>query len=129
MLVPKINALDMPWKILKIISVVMLPENIIRKVDTVNRNIPEVKIFFLPMMSASRPNGKRKIAEERRKLLITQPRLIALACSSLPIEGRARLSADVRKGTRNAAKVETRSTAFLKVFSSCISVFIFILFP
>src|ERR1035437_9137300 len=106
MLVPKINALDMPWKILKIISVVMLPENIIRKVDTVNSNIPEVKIFFLPMMSASRPNGKRKIAEERRKLLITQPRLIALACNSLPNEGRARLSADVRKGTRNAAKVE-----------------------
>jgi hypothetical protein len=42
------------------------------------------------------------------------------------MEGNARLTADVRNGVRNAAKVETRSTDFLKLFSSDGSVFIFI---
>jgi hypothetical protein len=128
MLVPKIIALENPWNIRRIISEMMLWENRIRKVDMVNSKIPRVKIFFLPIISPSRPNGIRKIADVKIKLLITQPRLIALACSSLPIEGRARFSADVRKGTRKAAKVETRSTAFLKLFSSDIPASIVIVY-
>jgi hypothetical protein len=121
MLVPKIMALEKPWKILRIISEMMLWENIIRKVDMVNSKIPEEKIFFLPIISPRRPNGKRKMADVKIKLLITQPRLIALAWSSLPIEGRARLTAEVRNGVRKAVKVETRSTDFLKLFSSDLS--------
>jgi hypothetical protein len=78
-LVPKIIALEKPWKIRKTMSETMLPENIIRKVDIVNNKIPEVKIFFRPTISPSRPNGKRKIADVRIKLLITQLKLIALA--------------------------------------------------
>jgi hypothetical protein len=87
----------------------------------VNSKIPEEKIFFLPIISPRRPNGKRKMADVKIKLLITQPRLIALAWSSLPIEGRARLTAEVRNGVRKAVKVETRSTDFLKLFSSDLS--------
>ena len=90
----------------------------------VNKIMPIVKTFFLPIMSPSRPNGKRKIAEVKIKLLMTQPRLIAFAWSSLPIEGKARLSAEVRNGVRNAAKVETRRTDFLSVLLSLSSEFI-----
>jgi hypothetical protein len=45
----------------------------------VNSKIPIVKTFFLPIISPSRPKGKRKIADVNIKLLITQPRLIAFA--------------------------------------------------
>jgi hypothetical protein len=123
-LVPKIIALENPWKIRRMISEMMLWENIIRKVDMVNKKMPIVKTFFLPIMSPSRPNGKRKIAAVKIKLLMTQPRLIAFAWNSLPIEGNARLTAEVRNGVRNAAKVETRSTEFLKLFSRARSIFI-----
>jgi hypothetical protein len=104
----------------------MLPEKIIIKVEMVNSKIPREKIFFLPIISPSRPNGKRKMADVKIKLLITQLRLIAFACSSFPMEGNARLTAEVRKGVRNAAKVETRSTDFLKLFSSEISGFMYL---
>ena len=40
------------------------------------------------------------------------------------MEGRARLTAELRKGARNAAKVVTRSTDFLKLLSSVNSEFI-----
>jgi hypothetical protein len=123
-LVPKIMALENPCKILKIISETMLPEKIIKKVEMVKRKIPVEKIFFLPIISPSRPNGKRKMADVKIKLLITQLRLIAFACSSLPMEGNARLTAEVRKGVRNAANVDTRSTDFLNNLSSLNSVFI-----
>lgn len=90
----------------------------IRKVEMVNSIIPVVKTFFRPTISASFPKGKRNIAEERMKLLITQPRLIAFALRSFPMDGRARLTAEPRKGVRNAAKVATSRTDFLSAFSS-----------
>jgi hypothetical protein len=96
-LVPKIIALEIPCSILRTMSDVMLCEKRIRKVETVNNEIPAVKTFFLPIMSASRPNGRRKIADERMKLLITQPRLMAFAFRSFPIAGRARFTAEPRK--------------------------------
>jgi hypothetical protein len=123
-LVPKIIALENPCNILKIISETMLPEKIIIKVDMVNNKIPIEKIFFLPIISPSRPNGNRKMADVKIKLLITQLRLIAFACSSFPMEGKARLTAEVRNGVRKAAKVETSNTDFLNDLSSLNSVFI-----
>jgi hypothetical protein len=78
-LVPKIIALEKPWNILRIIREMILCEKTIRKVDIVNNTIPVVKTFFLPMISPSLPNGNRKIADVRIKLLITQPRFIAFA--------------------------------------------------
>jgi hypothetical protein len=125
MLVPNIMALDNPWNILNIIREVMLPENTIRNVEIVNNRMPREKIFFLPIMSASRPNGRRNMAEERIKLLITQPSPIALAWRSFPIEGKARLTEELRNGTRKAAKVATKSIDFFEVFSSVISGFIY----
>jgi hypothetical protein len=105
----------------------MLLEKSIRKVVRVNSKIPVENTFFLPIMSASLPKGNRKIAEERIKLLITHPRLIASAFRSLPIDGRARLTAELRNGVRNAAKVATSRTDLFEIFS--LSVFIISLTP
>jgi hypothetical protein len=102
----------------------MLWENKIRNVEMVNNRIPSEKIFFLPIISPSLPNGIRKIADDNRKLLITQLILMALAWSSFPMEGSARFTAELRKGTRKAANVVTRSTEFLNDLSSTGSVFI-----
>jgi hypothetical protein len=99
----------------------MLHENTIKNVDIVNNKIPSEKIFFLPIISASLPKGKRNIADDRMKLLITHPRLIAFAWRSFPIDGRARLMAELRNGVRKAAKVATRRTDFLETFSLVIS--------
>jgi hypothetical protein len=96
---------------------VKFQEKTIRKVEIVNRRMPVEKTFFLPIMSASRPKGNRNIADERIKLLITHPRPIALTSRSFPIEGRARFTADPRKGVRNAAKAATSITDRLNVFS------------
>jgi hypothetical protein len=57
----------------------MVCEKRIKNVEKVNKNIPVENTFNLPMISASRPNGKRKIADDKIKLLITHPRLIAFA--------------------------------------------------
>jgi hypothetical protein len=106
----------------------ILCEKTIRKVEIVKSSIPSVNTFFLPIISPSRPNGNRKIADVSIKLLITQLRLIAFACSSFPMEGNARFTAEVRNGVRKAAKVDTRSTDFLNDLSSLNSVFIGYLF-
>ena len=102
--------------------------NIIRNVEIVKRRIPVENTFFLPMISASRPNGRRNIADERIKLLITHPSSIALAFRSFPIDGRARFTAEPRKGVRNAAKVATSKTDLFDVFSSVFSEFIVTVF-
>ena len=100
MLVPKIMAPDIPWIILKAIIDVMSRANTIRSADTVNNARPAVKIFFLPAISASRPKGTRKTADESMKLLIIHPSPIALALRSFPMDGRARFTAEPRNGVR-----------------------------
>jgi hypothetical protein len=124
-LVPKIIALESPWNIRRTIRKEILREKIIRKVETVNNEIPIENTFFLPIISASLPKGNRNIAEDKIKLLTTHPRLIAFAWRSLPIEGKARFTAELRKGVKNAAKVATRSTDLLDVISWVISALIF----
>jgi hypothetical protein len=101
--------------ILKMIRDVMLPDRIIKKLDMVNSKIPRENIFFLPIISASRPKGRRNTAVDNIKLLITQLRLIALDSKSLPIEGSARFTAELRKGVRKAANVATKRTVFFEV--------------
>jgi hypothetical protein len=117
-LVPKIIALENPWKILKTINEMIFQEKIIRKVEIVYKRIPRVNIFFLPTISPSLPNGRRKMADASKKLLTTHPILIASACSSFPIAGSARLIEEERNGVRNAAKVDTSKTDLLTDFSS-----------
>jgi hypothetical protein len=117
-LVPKIIALENPCRILKEISEMISREKIIRKVEIVNKSIPRVKIFFLPTISPSLPKGRRKMAEDKMKLLTTQPILIASACSSFPIVGNARLIAEERNGVRNEAKVVTSKTDLFRDLSS-----------
>jgi hypothetical protein len=95
-------------------------EKMIRKVDRVKRDIPYVKIFFLPTISESLPKGRRKITEERIKLLAIHPSSIALVLKSLAIAGRARLMAEPRKGVRKAAKEVTIKTDLLSIISSAL---------
>ncbi|MCK7537874.1 MAG: hypothetical protein MZV63_46440 [Marinilabiliales bacterium] len=73
-------------------------------------------------MSARRPKGRRKIADDRIKLLITQPRPIAVAFRSFPIAGRARFTAEPINGVRKAAKVATRRIDFFDVCGATDSV-------
>ena len=97
----------------------MLSVNIIRNVDRVNSIIPAVKTFFLPIISASFPNGNRNTAEERiQKLPITHPRLIALAFRSLPMAGSARFTADPMKGVRKKQQKWQPVTRCLSEFDS-----------
>jgi hypothetical protein len=98
MLVPKISAAEIPWNILKIIRDSIFHEKMIKKVEIVKRDIPYVKIFFLPTISASLPKGRRKITDERIKLLAIHPSSIAVVLKSFAIAGKARLIADPRKG-------------------------------
>ena len=98
----------------------------IRNVEIVKSNIPLVKIFFLPSISASLPNGRRKMAEARIKLLTIHPSSRAVALKSFPIAGRARLMADPMKGVRKAAKADTVSTDLFSVLSSAGGIFSFI---
>jgi hypothetical protein len=49
---------------------------------------------------------------------------MAFALRSFPMEGRARFTAEPRKGVRNAAKVATSSTDFFDVFSSGITLYL-----
>jgi L-asparagine transporter-like permease len=102
----------------------ILWEKIIRKVEIVNRKIPREKIFFLPTISASLPKGSKNIDADSIKLLITHPMLIAFAFSSLPIDGRARLTAEPRKGVRKAANVATIRTDLFDVLLLVISTLI-----
>jgi hypothetical protein len=123
-LVPKIIALEIPWITRRTSSETILPEKTISVVVNVKSNNPSEKILFLPVISPSLPNGRRKIAEESRKLLITQPSWMALACRSFAMEGSARLTAEVMNGVRKAANTETSSTDFFDDESSVIAEFI-----
>ena len=77
-----------------------------------------MKIFFLPTISASLPKGRRKITDERIKLLAIHPSSIAVVLKSLAIAGKARLIAEPRKGVRKAANEVTIKTDLFSVLSS-----------
>ena len=76
-------------------------------------NIPQVKIFFLPCMSAMRPKGIRNTAADKRNEVATQLNVTASMGNSLPIDGRAILIEDAIKGVRKAAMDVTINTAAL----------------
>jgi len=83
--------------------------------ESVKITMPQVKIFFLPYMSAILPKGTRRVAEDRSKAVAIQPNMTAFNDSSFPSEGRAIFTADPIKGKMNAAIVATRSTTPLLV--------------
>jgi hypothetical protein len=117
MFVPKIIAEEKPWKILKRIIMAGFLEKTIRTDEMLNRNMPNEKIFFRPVISASLPKGSRKTADARMKLLMIHPSSTAFAPNSLPIAGRARLTEDPKKAVRKVVIDVTMRTYILKDFS------------
>jgi hypothetical protein len=81
-----------------------------RNDEIVKINRPQVIIFFLPYISASRPKGRRKIAEAKIYEVDTQPSNTACICSSWPIEGRAMLMEEPIKVARKKLNEETNKT-------------------
>jgi len=81
----------------------------------VKTNIPQVRILFLPYISASRPKGRRQIAVARRYAVGIQLTTTASIWSSLLIEGRAMLIEDPIKVTRKVLSAATTKTVLLGV--------------
>jgi len=71
------------------------------KLAAVKSAVPQVKIFFLPQMSATRPMGSRKSAEEMRYEVATQLIIMASRENDSAMEGRAIMTADPMNGVRN----------------------------
>jgi len=83
--------------------------------ESVRMTMPEMKIFFLPYMSAILPKGTRRAAEDMRKAVTIQPNITASSDSSFPIVGRAIFTAESENGKIKEAIVVTRSTTPLLV--------------
>jgi len=64
-------------------------------------------------MSATLPNGTRNIASVRRYTVATHASEEASIANSVPIEGRARFTAEISKGVKKAARETTISISFL----------------
>jgi len=108
-------ALPTPWKTRQEISIVeefAIPE---KRDESVVMTMPQMKIFFLPYISAILPKGTRKAAEDSRYAVATQAKVTAPNDSSLPIAGRAILTEEPMKGKRKDVIVATRSTRLLPV--------------
>ena len=67
-------------------------------------------------MSAIRPKGIKKTAPDSIYEVATQLKRTALAAKSLPIAGRAMLTADIMKGVANDVRVTTIRVDFWLVF-------------
>ena len=83
-----------------------------RRDDKVKRIIPVRKIFFLPRISAARPNGIKKTAAVKIYEVAIQLKIMALQLNSAPMEGSATLIEDPIKGVRNEATDATSKAAF-----------------
>jgi len=62
--------------------------------------MPQVKILFLPCMSAILPKGTRNIAAAKRNEVATQPSSTASIANSSAIKGRAMFTEETMKGVR-----------------------------
>jgi hypothetical protein len=67
--------------------------------------MPAINSFFLPIISASLPKGRTKIAVARVKARVIQFKSTELMTKSLLMEGRAMFTADDMNGTINAPKL------------------------
>ena len=77
--------------------------------------MPYVKIFFLPYISASLPNGTRNTAEARRNEVAIQPIITASIENSCPIDGSAIFIEEDINDIRNDVVEAITSVAFLLV--------------
>jgi hypothetical protein len=80
-----------------------------------------VKIFFLPYISAIRPNGRRKTVADRRYEVGIQANRTASISNSRPIRGSAMFIEEPINGVRNEAMVTTSNTDFLLTLLSFLS--------
>jgi hypothetical protein len=84
-----------------------------KKDAAANTSSPSVNTRFRPFMSASLPRGTKNIAANKRYAVTTQLNRKASMANSLPIVGRAMLTAEMSKGVIKAASVTMNKTALL----------------
>jgi hypothetical protein len=89
----------------------MVPEdaNAHSTVAQVKKMFPYKSIFLRPHISASLPKGTRNTAADSKKAMAIQLNSTAFICRSLPILGRAMLTADPIKGLKNEDIIITAS--------------------
>jgi len=75
--------------------------------------MPNVKILFLPYISAILPKGTRNTAAARRYEVATQLNRTAFIPNSCPIDGSAMLTEEPMKGVRKEANEATNKAALL----------------
>jgi hypothetical protein len=79
---------------------------------------PRRKIFFLPKISATLPQGTMEVTEARVKLVATQLSKTASILKSAAIDGRAMYVAEAIKGVRKLLNVTLTSADRLRPVSS-----------
>lgn len=109
--VTKIIAPPIPWKTRKTMSKRTDGAAAESSDATVNRATPALNTFFIPKMSDILPNGTVNMAAVSRNDVGTQLNKMASAENSSPIAGSAMLTAELMKGVRKFANVETSSAA------------------
>jgi hypothetical protein len=92
--------------------------------DTAKKTLPRRNIFLRPTISANLPNGTKKTAEAIKNDMVIQLRLTAPIENSIPILGKATLTAAPIKGLKKFEVIVTaNSTVLLTWFSFFISIF------
>jgi hypothetical protein len=87
-------------------------------------DMPYLKIFFLPDMSAILPMGTKNMAAAKRYEVVIQLNETACIPNSFPMEGRAMLTEEPMKGVRKEVKVAISKAALLVTTSSIVVPFL-----
>ena len=117
--VPNVIAPPIPWTTRKVMRRYEDVESAQSTDATMKTNTPMMKIFLLPRMSASRPNGTRKAAAASKYDVATQVSSTALIENSSDMEGRATLTADAMNGVWKDVSITTaRTTRLLEVLDT-----------
>jgi hypothetical protein len=112
--VPNIIALPSPSTTREAMSISTEVAALHNMEETTIISMPVTNIFFLPIISAIRPNGTTKIAAESKKPVTTQPKRAwsGTAKSELMV-GSATFTDDARKGVTKEARQMVASTSLL----------------
>ena len=105
----RIMALPMPWIQRDVININPDVEKAQSRVEKVKKMLPYRSILLRPTMSASLPKGTSMTAENKRKPMAIQLSDKAFIDNSLPMLGRAILTADPIKGLKKEESMTTAS--------------------
>ena len=111
--VANVMALPKPCKTRNTINMVPLADSAQPNEDSAIMMLPYKKIFLRPSISAAFPKGTRKTADDSKKAMATQLMVMAFIENSLPICGKAMLTAAPRNGLMTEVRIMINSRVFL----------------